>query len=98
MGIKSKILGDAIFRLDYNILDMEATIKEQSLEIKRLKENNWELINKDIDKTNALSNNTLKAITSTPKLDSVSSMILFKIKNMDNMLDIKTYIDELIKF
>jgi hypothetical protein len=55
-------------------------------------------LNKSIKDSWDVVGNTLSAILSTPKLDSVSVTILNRIKNMNNIKSIHNYIDEVFEY
>jgi len=95
--IKSRTLSKFLINLDYDLEEMEYTIEQQSQRIKELEKENMKYLNKSIKDGWDVVGNTLNAILSTPKLDTVSASILNRIRDMNDVETIHKYIDDVFK-
>jgi len=95
--IKSRTLSKFLINLDYDLEEMEYTIEQQAQRIKELEKENMKYLNKSIKDSWDMVGNTLNAILSTPKLDTVSASILNKIRDMNDVETIHKYIDDVFK-
>jgi len=93
---ESRTLNKFLYNLDDKLIFMEETIKEQDIEIKRLKKIESDYISKGVQESQNMMINTLSAILSTPELDPISATVIYKISNMGNVKDIHKYINKII--
>jgi hypothetical protein len=91
--IKSRTLSKFLINLDYDLEELEYTIDQQAQRIKQIEKENMDYLNKSIKDSWDVAGNTLNAILSTPKLDTVSASILNRIRDMNNIFEVHEYID-----
>ena len=96
-GFVSETMNRFMGKLDYQLYDMEQTIKEQALEIERLEKENMKYLDKSLQDSWETVGNVFNAILSTPKLDLLSATILSKIKDMNSLEEIRNYIDDVFE-
>jgi len=97
MKFISETMKEFIYNLDGELSYMEKRIKKQDKKIKQLEKEAMEHLDKTLKDSWASVGNTLNAIISTPKLDSLSATVLSKIKNMNDLSEIHEYIDKVFK-
>ena len=95
--VRSRGMYRMLASMDDYILNLEEGSDHLTEEVEKLRKENSKYVNMAFQNSMNSVANTINAIMATPKLDVLSTVILDKIRNMNNIDEIKSYIEEVFE-
>jgi hypothetical protein len=95
--VRSRGMYRMLASMDDYILNLEEENDYLTEEVEKLRKENSKYVDMAFQNSMNSMANTLNAIMATPKLDVLSTVILDKIRNMNDIDEIKSYIEEVFE-
>jgi uncharacterized coiled-coil protein SlyX len=100
LEIRSGFLQSIIHRVDEHLVEQEMIIEGQDEKIKELNKELGDRLDKDLKDSQLMIANVLSACVGTPSINSiglVGATVIAKIRDMDNIKEVKDYIEQIVK-